>query len=51
MSKSLSGKKISREEALEGLGDPSTWEAHKEAVMKKFREKPKVKVKKNEKDT
>lgn len=50
MKDSIQGKKISREEALEGLGDPSTWAAHKEKVMKEFRAKPK-KTKKSKKDT
>lgn len=36
----LGGQEISREKALEGLGDPSTWEKDKEAVLKEFQAKP-----------
>lgn len=36
----IHGKPISTKKAFEGLGDPSTWEAEKKALMKEFREKP-----------
>jgi len=40
----IGGKEITREEALEGLGDPSTWKKESEELYKKFREKPTVKT-------
>ena len=40
MRKSIHGKKISRKQALKGLGDPKTWEKDKKRLMKEFRSKP-----------
>jgi hypothetical protein len=39
----ISGKKITRKEALEGLGNPATWEKDKKRLMKEMNKKPKVK--------
>lgn len=39
----LGGKKISRKEAFKNLGDPKMWERERVALMKKFKEKPKLK--------
>jgi hypothetical protein len=38
----LGGVQISKTEAMKGLGDPSTWPAHAEAVNAEFRRKPSV---------
>lgn len=38
--KSIEGQEITREKALEGLGDPSTWEKDKQEVLKEFQAKP-----------
>ena len=43
MKKSLSGKRISKKEALRGLGDPRKWAADSEKVYAEFRAKPKAK--------
>ncbi len=36
----IQGKEITREEALEGLGDPSTWEESSKKVKEEFQSKP-----------
>jgi hypothetical protein len=41
-SRTLRGRRVSRDVAMEGLGDPSTWPAHAEAVNAEFRQKPSV---------
>ena len=38
----MGGRKITREEALRGLGDPKTWAANKEKVEREFKKKPEV---------
>ncbi len=43
--KSLGGKEITREQALEGLGNPEDWDKEKEEFYKEFRKKPKNKNK------
>lgn len=40
LGKKLSGKKITRKQAMKGLGDPSTWDAYKKALEKEFKKKP-----------
>jgi len=40
MTKRLSGKKISRKKAYQGLGDPKTWESDKKKLLDEFRAKP-----------
>lgn len=39
----IHGKKISREKAYEGLGDPSTWESEAEKIKAEFQKKPEIK--------
>jgi hypothetical protein len=36
----FAGKKITRKQALRGLGDPKTWKAQAEAVNAEFKRKP-----------
>lgn len=38
--KSISGKQISREDALKGLGNPSKWEAETKKTIAEFKRKP-----------
>ena len=38
--KNLSGKKISRKKAFEGLGNPNNWETFKKEIMEEFKRKP-----------
>lgn len=42
MKPSIHGKKISRKQALKGLGDPKTWEDDKKKIMRESRRKPKL---------
>jgi hypothetical protein len=46
----LKGRKITREKALEGLGDPATWKAESDALYKEFRMTPAEKVRQELKD-
>lgn len=39
--KSIHGRKISRKQALKGLGNSRTWENDKKKILKEFRQKPK----------
>jgi hypothetical protein len=36
----IGGKKITRKQALEGLGNPAEWEAYKERMYEEFRRTP-----------
>ncbi len=38
--KSIHGRKVTRKQALRGLGNPKTWKKDKEKLMKEFRSKP-----------
>lgn len=40
--RSIHGAKITKKQALKGLGNPKTWEAFRKKVMKEFRRKPTV---------
>lgn len=37
----LGGRRISREEAMKGLGDPKTWKKDADKLYREFRKKPK----------
>ncbi len=41
--KSIHGKQITREQAYEGLGDPSTWESDAKKLEEEFKKKPEIK--------
>jgi len=40
MKEFIGGKKISKKEALKGLGNPETWKKVSEKVIKDFKSKP-----------